>query len=176
MPCHKDRGIASLISHCHCRVECKRGTIHRLKYWEITTVMLMAGLAVTSAQAQLSPITVECTFTHVDPVKLRLQGYSNTKVGPKDMAWLRPGDVPYMRPGEYTTQLGFVVLGNGTGHLTASTDLRKLCTQFAKLASDHGANAISCQIFNQGTQIRIQFLRVEDAALKRARGQQNPPQ
>jgi hypothetical protein len=148
-----------------------------VNYWEITTVMLMAaGFAVTSAQAQPPPITVECTFTHVDPVKLRLQGYSNTKVGPKDMAWLRPGDVPYMRPGEYTTQLGFVVLGNGTGHLTASTDLRKLCTQFAKLASDHGANAISYQIFNQGTQIRIQFLRVEDAALKRARGRQNPPQ
>ena len=110
-----------------------------MKYSEITTVTLMAvGLAVTSAQAQLSPITVECTFTHMDPVKLRLQGYSNTKVGPKDMAWLRPG--------EYTTQLGFVVLGNGTGHLTASTDLRKLCTQFAKLASDHEANAISYQI------------------------------
>ena len=79
-----------------------------------------------------------------------------------------------MRPGAYSTQLGFVVLGNGTGHLTASTDLRKLCMQFAKLASDHGANAISYHIFNQDTQIRLQFLRMEDAILKKIGPRQNP--
>jgi hypothetical protein len=67
--------------------------------------------------------------------------------------------------------MDFIVIGRGIGHLTASTDRRKLCAQLAKVASDHGANAIDYQIFNQGTQIRVNFLRVEDTALQRARRQ-----
>jgi hypothetical protein len=52
---------------------------------------------------------------------LNLRGYSNTKVAPKDMAWLRPGYVPDIRPGEYTTQLGFVVVGRQC-HRRAETE------------------------------------------------------
>ena len=123
---------------------------------------MAAALAVTSAQAQPPPIKIECTFHRVGfPNK---GGYSNTKVAPKDIAWLKPGDNPYGRAGR-----GFVVLGRGIGHLTASTDLRKLCIQLAQVASDHGANAINYQILSRGTRLSVQFLRIEDAILQRER-------
>jgi hypothetical protein len=135
---------------------------------KLAVLLITATLMVIPAQAQPPPITIECTFHKVDFVLLNLRGYSNTKVAPKDMAWLRPGDIP-LRPGDIT--MSFIVIGRGIGHLTASTDLRKLCVQLAKVASDHGANAIDYQIFNQGTQIRVNFLRVEDTTLQRARRQ-----
>jgi hypothetical protein len=123
-------------------------------------ILMAAVIAVSSAQAQPPPIKIECTFHRVDfPNKDR---YSKTKVVPKDIAWLKPGDNPYGSAG-----IGFVVLGRGIGHLTASTDLRKLCTQLAQVASDHGANAINYQILNRGTRLSVQFLRIEDAILQR---------
>jgi hypothetical protein len=64
---------------------------------------------------------------------------------------------------------GFDVLGTGRGHLTANTDWRKLCIQLAKVASDHGANAINYQIFNHGTELRVQFLRIRDDLLQKVR-------
>ena len=102
-----------------------------------------------------------------------LPGYSNTKVAPEDMAWLKPGD-PYIPPGQLGRTEGFVVLGRGTGHVTPGTDLRKLCIALARVASDHGANAINYQVLNHGTQLRVQFLRVEDALLHKPRRRQNP--
>ena len=84
-------------------------------------VMLMAAaLAVTSAQAQPPPIKIECTF-HRRALPIGVQGYSPTKVAPKDIAWLKPGVNPY---GSEVKR--YVVLGRGIGDLTASTDLRNL--------------------------------------------------
>jgi len=126
-------------------------------------ILIAAALAVTSAQAQPPPIKIECTF-YPRSFPIRVQGYSPAKVAPKDIAWLKPGDNPYGRAGR-----GFVVLGRGIGHLTASTDLRKLCIQLAQVASDHGANAINYQILNGGTRMCVQFLRIADAILQRER-------
>jgi hypothetical protein len=67
-----------------------------------------------------------------------------------------------------------VVARQGTGHLTATADLPKLCIKLAKVASDHGANAINYQIFDHGTQLHIQFLRIPDAYLRMAGRRQNP--
>ena len=128
---------------------------------------MAAALAVTSAQPP--PIAIECTFYHVDFAKYG--GYSTTKVAPKDIAWLEPGHDPRgpeFNPNNQRSR-GYVVLGRGIGNLTASTDRRKLTVQLAQVASDHGANAINYQIFNQGTQMRVQFLRIEDSFLQRAR-------
>jgi hypothetical protein len=128
-------------------------------------ILMAAAIAVTSAQAQPPPIKIECTF-------YRVQGYLGTKVAPKDIAWLKPGDDAYdgpeFDPNNQRSE-GYVVLGRGIGHLTASTDRRKLTVQLAQVASDHGANAINYQIFNHGTQIRVQFLRIADAILQRER-------
>jgi hypothetical protein len=157
-------------------VESKRGKIPPVKHWEIiadlSVILMTATLAITSAQAEPPPATIDCTFYGVDVVKLRLPGYTNTKVAPENIAWLKPGVNP--RPGEIAR--GFVVLGRGTGHLTARTDLRKVCIKLAKVASDHGANAINYQILNHGTQIRVQFLRIEDVYMRMAGRRQNPPQ
>jgi hypothetical protein len=65
------------------------------------------------------------------------------------------------------------VLGTGRGHLTANADRRKLCIQLAKVASDHGANAINYQIFNHGTELRVQFLRIRDDLLQKVRSADN---
>ena len=151
----------------------------RMKCWKISAdlgvILMTAALAITSAQAESSPVTIDCTFY---PVKFPKYGdYSTTKVAPKDMAWI-PADHPYIRPEEISTGLvvwdknyrkwSFVVLGRGSGHLTPSTDLPKLCIQLAKVASDHEANAIHYQILNHGTQIRVQFLRIEDTYFRTA--------
>jgi hypothetical protein len=144
-----------------------------MTYWGITGVTLVAAaLAVTLARAQPPPITIECTFNHVDP---NFGNYSKTKVAPNNIAWLKPGADPYIRPGHVDRTTGFVVLGRGVGHLTASTDLPKLCIKLANVASDHGANAINFQILDHGTQLRVQFLRVEDAFLQSAGRRHNPP-
>jgi hypothetical protein len=158
----------------------------RVKYWKITAdlsvILMTAALAITSAQAEPPPAAIDCTFY---PVKFPKRGdFSKTTVAPKDIAWIA-SDHPYPRPDEITTglvvwdknyrQWGFVVLGSGTGRLTPSTDLPKLCIQLAAVASEHGANAISYQIFNHGTQIRVQFLRIEDGYFRTARRGQNLP-
>jgi len=130
--------------------------------------MVLLGVAFACfGQEKTPPIAIDCTFTHLDPVKLRLPGYSNTKVAPEDMAWLKAGADPYIRPGQLGRTEGFVVLGRGSGHVTPSTDYRKLCIALARVASDHGANAINYQVLNHGTQLRVQFLRVEDALLQK---------
>jgi hypothetical protein len=143
---------------------------------------MTAALAITSAQASPPPATIDCTFY---PVKFPTYGnYSKTKVAPQDMAWLAADD-PYIPPGKISTglvvwdknyrQWGFIVLGRGRGCLTPGTDLPKLCIQLGKVASDHGANAINYQIFTHGTEIRVQFLRIEDAYFRTAGRQQNLP-
>jgi hypothetical protein len=135
-------------------------------------ILIAATLAVTSAQAQPPPIKIECTF-YPRSLPTRVQGYSPTKVAPKDIAWLKPGADAGVGPGiDASSQSGgggYIVLGRGIGHLTASTDRRELTVQLAQVASDHGANAINYQMFNQGTQMRVQFLRIADAILQRER-------
>lgn len=101
------------------------------------------------------------------------------KVTPKDMAWLKPGQEPWSgwaNDPNNQANIGFVVLGRGIGHLTTSTDLRKLTVKLAQAASDHGANAINYQILNHGTQMHVQFLRVEDAILQNVGHRPNPSQ
>ena len=156
-----------------------------MKYWEIiadlAAIVMTAVLAVTSAQAEEPPpATIDCTFHHVEFPKHG--DFSKTKVDPHDMAWIA-AEHPYPRPDEIRTglvvwdknyrQWGLVVLGKGSGHLTSRTDLPKLCIQLAKVASDHRANAINYQV--SGTQIRVQFLRIEDAYFRTARRRQNLP-
>jgi hypothetical protein len=95
-------------------------------------------------------------------------GYSTTKVAPSDIAWLRPGLNPVGRPNERSRTFGFILLGScKKGNLTASTDLRSLLVNLSKVASDHGANAISYEKY--GMEIHFQFLRVQDAILDAAR-------
>jgi hypothetical protein len=157
-----------------------------VKYWKITAelgvILMTAPLAITSAQAEPPPATIDCTFY---PVKFPKHGdYSSTKVAPNDMVWLAADD-PFIPPNKtgpggvvwdkYYHQWGFVVLGRGNGRLTPSADLPKLCIQLAKVASDHGANAINYHIFHHGTEIRVQFLRIEDAYFRTAERRQNLP-
>jgi hypothetical protein len=156
-----------------------------MKNWEIiadlAAIVMTAVLAVTSAQAaEPPPATIDCTF---HPVKFPKYGdYSKTKVAPKDMVWLAADD-PFIPPNKISSglvvwdknyrQWGFTVLGRGTDHLTPRTDLPKLCIQLANVASEHGANAINYQI--SGTQIRVQFLRIEDGYFRTAGRQQSLP-
>jgi len=120
------------------------------------------------------PIKLDCTIRYWnDAFKKEMEhdyytGYSTTKVAPKDIAWLRPGANPVGRLGEQGRTFGFIVLGScRKGNLTDSTDLRNLLIKFSKLASDHGANAISYE--KSGTEIRFQFLRIQDSMLNAAR-------
>ena len=96
-------------------------------------------------------------------------GYSTTKVAPSDIAWLRPGMNPVSRPGQVgPATRGFVVLGScRKGNVSSSTELRNIMIKLSKLASDHGANAISYE--KSGTEVRFQFLRIQDAILNAAR-------
>jgi hypothetical protein len=108
--------------------------------------------------------------------------YSNTKVAPQNMIWLAADD-PFIPPNKISSGLvvwdknyrrwHFLVLGRGTGHLTARTDLPKLCIQLANVASRHRANAINYQV--SGAQIRVQFLRIEDGYFRTAGRQQKLP-
>lgn len=150
--------------------------------------LMAAAIAVTSAQAQPPPIKIDCTFHRLDFTKEMIDlGFSKTKVAPTDVAWLLPGGDPEHINYTYgesavlrSPGIGFrgragVVLGTGRGQLTASTDLPKLCIQLAKVASDHGANAINYQIFKHGTELHVQFLRIRDDILQKVR-RQNPAQ
>ena len=145
---------------------------------KLAVILIAAALAVTSAQAESPPITIQCTFPHVD---LPTNGkYSRIKVAPKDMAWHNGADPTRAHLTEGWVRgstkdksgPGFIVIGTGIsvgGEITAKTDLPKLLMQFSQLASDHGANAINYQMVHHGTQISVQFLRVEDEILKAGR-------
>jgi len=79
-----------------------------------------------------------------------------------------PGFNPVGRPNERSRTIGFILLGScKKGNLTGSTDLRSLLVKLSKVASDHGANAISYEKY--GTEIHFEFLRVQDAILDAAR-------
>ena len=99
-------------------------------------------------------------------------GYSTTKVAPSDIEWLQPGMSPVGRPGKVGPRtVGFVVLGScSKGNISSSTELRNIMTKLSKLASDHGANAVSYE--KSGTEIRFQFLRIRDRILNAARSPQ----
>jgi hypothetical protein len=96
-------------------------------------------------------------------------GYSTTKVAPADIAWLKPGISPVGRPGKIgPTTHGFVVLGAcSKGNITSSAELQNIMIKLSKLASDHGANAISYE--KSGTELRFQFLRIHDQILNAGR-------
>ncbi len=90
-------------------------------------------------------------------------GYSTTKVAPSDIAWLQPGVNPVGRGTR-----GFVVLGScSEGNVSTSRELRNLMIKLSKLASDHGANAISYE--KSGTELRFQILRIQDAIVNASR-------
>jgi len=144
--------------------------------------LLVVALSAGSALAE-SPVKLDCTIRYWnEPFKKEKEhdyqhGYSTTKVAPKDIAWLRPGASPVGRLGEVGPTYGFVVLGwCKKGNITSSTELRNLMIKLSKLASDHGANAMSYD--KSGTEIRFCFLRLEDAILaaaKRGKGSTATP-
>jgi hypothetical protein len=120
------------------------------------------------------PIALDCTIRHWNDAFRKEKehdyytGYSTTKVAPKDIAWLRPGANPVGRPNQQGRTLGFIVLGScKKGNLTGSTDIQNLMVKLSKLAADHGANAINYEL--SGTELRVQFLRIQDAILSAAR-------
>jgi hypothetical protein len=120
------------------------------------------------------PTTFDCTIRYWnDALKKEKEhdyytGYSTTKVAPSDIAWLRPGLNPVTRPNQRSRTYGFILLGScKKANLTGSTDIRSLLVKLSKVASDHGANAISYEKY--GTEIQFQFLRVQDAILDAAR-------
>ena len=57
------------------------------------------------------------------------------------------------------------------GNVGSGAELQNLMVKLSKLASDHGANAISYE--KSGTEIRFQFLRVQDAILNSAKRPQS---
>ena len=91
------------------------------------------------------------------------QEYSTTKVAPKDVAWLRPGNSvfrlvenPYV-----ASSRGFVLLGYcRKANVTNTTELRSILIKLSKLVSDHGGNTISYD--KSGTELRFYFLRLDD--------------
>jgi hypothetical protein len=119
-------------------------------------------------------VTLDCTIRYWNEVFKKEKehdyytGYSTMKVAPSDIAWLRPGLNPVGRPNERSRTSGFILLGScKKGNLTGSADLRSLLVKLSKVASDHGANAISYEKY--GMEIHFQFLRVQDAILDAAR-------
>lgn len=138
--------------------------------------LLITALLFAFAYSVLAepPIKLDCTIRYWNEAFKKEKehdyetGYSTTKVAPKDIAWLRPGASPVGRPRQLIRTFGFVLLGSCTrGNLTDSTDLRDLLLKLSKLASDHGANAISYE--KSGTEIRFQFLRIKDSMFNAAR-------
>src|SRR2546430_606118 len=73
---------------------------NNMKTKVITVMISLALTTVCFGQEKTPPTAIDCTFTNIDVVKLRLPGYSNTKVAPEDMAWLKPGADPYIPPGQ----------------------------------------------------------------------------
>ncbi len=149
-----------------------------MKTKTITVVILLALASACFGQEKTPPIAIDCTFKHMDFVKLHLRGYSNTKVPPEKIVFWRPVfdprtpgiDPRSLDPGNQYTQ-GFVCLGRGFGHVTKQADWRELGAKLRKVASDHGANAIAYE--RSGTEFRVQFLRIEDDILNTALRQNN---
>ena len=141
--------------------------------------LLITALSVASALSALAEpaVKLDCTIRywneHFKKEKEHdsQHGYSTRKVAPKDIAWLRPGARPVNRLGQVGPTYGFVVLcWCKKGNVTSSTELGNLMIKLSKLASDHGANAISYD--KSGTEIRFYFLRLQEvifAAAKRGK-------
>src|SRR2546423_13857261 len=71
-------------------------------------------------------------------------GIRRRRLLPKISPGYGPGASPVGRLGEVGPTYGFVVLGwCKKGNITSSTELRNLMIKLSKLASDHGANAMS---------------------------------
>jgi len=109
-----------------------------------------------------SQMKLDCTIGYFNKLwKKELEhasgtGYSTTKVAPKDIEWVWPGDDPIRR-----RIFGFVIGWCKKGNITNDTELQNVMIKLNKLASDHGANAIRYE--KSGTEIRFQFLRLQDA-------------
>jgi hypothetical protein len=141
-----------------------------------TRCLLIMALSAASALSALAepPVKLDCTIRYWNEHFRKEKehdsqhGYSTTKVAPKDIAWLRPGGSPVGRLGQVGPTYGFVVLGwCKKGNVTSTTELRNLMIKLSKLASDHGANAMSYD--KSGTEIRFYFLRLEDAIFAAAK-------
>lgn len=137
---------------------------------------LVGGFAISSLAE--APGKFDCTIRYWNEAfrKERAHdydtGYSTTKVAPSDIAWLRPGISPVGRSGQVGRTIGFVVLGScRKGNVGSGKELQNLMVKLSKLASDHGANAISYE--KSGTEIRFQFLRIQDAILNAGRRSQS---
>ena len=145
-----------------------------------TRFLLIMALSVVAALSALAepPAQLDCTIQYWNEHSKKEKdhdyqhGYSATKVAPEDIAWLRPGVSPVTRRGQVRPSSGFVLLGGcSKGNITNSTELRNLMIKLSKVASDHGANAITYD--KSGTEIRFYFLRLEDkiySAGKRGKG------
>ena len=143
-----------------------------LRFVRLLPILPLFAAFAFSALAE-PPVRLDCTIqTWNDAFRKERahdydSGYSTTKVAPSDIAWLRPGINPIGRFGRVGPTRGFVLLGSCTkGNVTNSVELRNLMINLSKVASDHGANAICYEKF--GTEIRFQFLRIQDAILNAA--------
>lgn len=113
------------------------------------------------------PVQLDCTIQYWNEHSKKEKdhdyqhGYSATKVAPEDISWLKPGISPVTRRGQVRRSSGFVLLGGcSKGNITNGAELRNLMIKLSKVASDHGANAITYD--KSGTEIRFWFLRLED--------------
>jgi hypothetical protein len=79
-------------------------------------MLLVAVASVCFAQDKTSPIAIDCTFYgNADYAKkLRLGGFSDTKVAPEEIVFWRPEMFPRH---SYPDVQGFWVLGRGFGTL-----------------------------------------------------------
>lgn len=138
---------------------------------------LVLVLSVVSALSALAepPAKFDCTIRSWNEAWLKERahdydtGYSTTKVAPSNIAWLPSSVNLIARPGHYGPRtIGFVVLGACTkGNISSSKELHNLMIKLSKLASEHGANAISYE--KSGTEVRFQFLRIQDRILNAAK-------
>jgi hypothetical protein len=122
---------------------------------KIVAVLFVLGAA-CFAQNRTPPIAIDCTFKSMEFGRLNLPGFSHTRVAPENVVFLQPG----ADPGNGSRTRQYVVLGRGFGHVTKQADWRELGAKLRKVASDHGANAISYE--RAGTEFRVQFLRIRD--------------
>jgi len=148
-----------------------------LAFVRFLPLLPLAGALAVSALAE-APAKFDCTIRYWNDALRKERahdydtGYSTTKVAPSDIAWLRPGINPVGRTGQVGRTIGFVVLGScKKGNVGSGAELQNLMVKLSKLASDHGANAISYE--KSGTEIRFQFLRVQDAILNSAKRPQS---
>lgn len=137
-------------------------------------VLALPSLLAFSALAE-PPAKLDCTIRSWSDAWLKERahdydtGYSTTRVAPSDIAWLPSSVNPIARPGHYGPRtIGFVVLGACTkGNVSSNAELQNIMIKLSKLASEHGANAISYE--KSGTEVRFQFLRIQDRILNPAR-------